>query len=159
MTHRLLPAVRYGYRIGDPTGIYPVYSADGARLFAGRWNDVGQPVIYCSEHYSTAMLEKLVHFNGEVPNGQHFVKIIFPAGISYEVFSAAHHSDWHAENEQTARQFGSKWFHEKRSCILLVPSIVARDEHNILINTLHPDFSQITTGLEQPIWWDDRLYQ
>ncbi|OSQ37468.1 RES family NAD+ phosphorylase [Thalassospira mesophila] len=159
MTSRQLPGTRYGYRIGDPHGIYPVYSAQGARLFAGRWHDIGQPVIYTSEHYSTAMLEKLVHFNGEVPKGQHFIKITYPVGLSYEVFSSGHHPGWHDANEQAARQFGSTWFREGRSCILFVPSVVAREEHNVLINTTHPDFPQITTDLEQPIWWDERLYR
>jgi RES domain-containing protein len=159
MTHRVLPGPRYGYRIGDPGGIYPVYSAQGARLFAGRWHKVGQPVIYCSEHYSTAMLEKLVHFNGEIPKGQHFIKITFPAGISYEVFGSAHHADWHNQDETVARTFGSTWFNESRSCILFVPSVVAREEHNILINTTHRDFALITIDLEQPIWWDERLYR
>ncbi|RCK40563.1 hypothetical protein TH25_24490 [Thalassospira profundimaris] len=158
MTHRVLPEAKIAYRIGDPAGIYPVFSAEGARLFAGRWHDVGQPVIYTSEHYSTAMLEKLVHFNGEIPSGQHFVKITIPAGTSYEVFSPNHHPGWHEENEKIARTFGSAWFREKRSCILMVPSVVAREENNILINTTHPDFDRINTELERPIWWDDRLY-
>ncbi|NDD53975.1 hypothetical protein EBZ39_08875, partial [bacterium] len=39
------------------------------------WHEAGQRVIYAAEHYSTAMLEKLVHFGGELPNGQHYVEL------------------------------------------------------------------------------------
>jgi len=44
------------------------------------------------------------------------------------------------------------------SLILMVPFVVARIETNILINPDHPDFSRITHGLHQPVWWDERLY-
>jgi RES domain-containing protein len=45
------------YRIGDPDGAFPIYDSEGARLYPGRWNTPTSPVIYTSEHYSTAMLE------------------------------------------------------------------------------------------------------
>ena len=45
------------YRIGDPDGTFPIYDAEGARLYPGRWNTHTSPVIYTSEHYSTAVLE------------------------------------------------------------------------------------------------------
>src|SRR3546814_2955870 len=46
------------YRIGDPDGAHPIYDSEGARLYPGRWNTAASPIIYTSEHYSTAMLEK-----------------------------------------------------------------------------------------------------
>ena len=57
------------YRIGDPTGSYAIYSGDGAALSPGRWNARGQDIIYTSEHYSTALLEKLIYI-GELPENQ-----------------------------------------------------------------------------------------
>ena len=33
---------------------------EGAELYGGRWNSVGLPLIYCSEHLSLANLEILV---------------------------------------------------------------------------------------------------
>ena len=72
------------YRICDANGRYPIYSGKGAALVEGRWHSLGQEVIYTSEHYSTAMLEKLVHVNGILPPNQHFVEIETPAGVSYE---------------------------------------------------------------------------
>src|SRR5947207_13253829 len=73
------------YRIGDPNGAHPIYDAEGARLYPGRCNTHASPVIYTSEHYSTAMFEKLVHANLVMPANQHFIEITNPNGTSYEV--------------------------------------------------------------------------
>jgi hypothetical protein len=35
---------------------------------------------------------------------------------------------------------------------------VARMERNVLINPTHKDSALIKPGLEQPIWWDGRLF-
>ncbi len=146
------------FRIGDPSGSYPVFSAEGARRFPGRWNEAGAEVIYASVHYSTAMLEKLVHWTGIMPPDQHFIEIMIPAGTCYEVFSTEHHPNWHQASGESARRFGRAWYAECRSAVLLVPSVVARMEQNIVINTAHDDFHRITVGLERRIWWDARLF-
>lgn len=157
-THRRLPDQRIAHRIGDPEGRFPIFSDAGARLFSGRWHVAGDPVIYAAEHYSLAMLEKLAHFSGFPPSGQHRVEITLPAGLSYEVFAEHQALDWRAPDSPGAQAFGHAWVQEQRSVLLLVPSALAPIEHNILINTAHPDFARITCGLETPIWWDDRLF-
>ncbi len=146
------------YRIGDPEGRYPIYSAEGARRMAGRWNRVGDAVIYAARHYSTAMLEKLVHYNGVLPAGQHYIEITIPAGTSYTSFSVDHVPDWHRADAAAARAFGHRWFTAMESALLVVPSVVARIEENLLINPAHPDAAHIRHGLERPVWWDERLF-
>jgi RES domain-containing protein len=158
MTHRKLSEPMTTYRIGDPRGSYPIYSGEGARRVAGRWHRRGQEVIYTAAHYSTAMLELLVHYSGQAPTGQHFIAIEVPAGITYEVVTADVLPSWERSDQRAARAFGGKWLDEQRSAVLLVPSVVARMEQNVLINPAHPDASQIRPGLEQPIWWDKRLF-
>ena len=146
------------YRIGDPAGEYPVWHHGGARLVSGRWHDAGAKVIYASEYYATAMLEKLVHYEGEMPPNQHFIKITIPAGTSYEVANADQIDGWAAPSGNAARKFGHGWYEQNRSAILIVPSVVARMERNIVFNTGHKEFAGITTGLETPVWWDERLF-
>lgn len=153
-TDRVLTA----YRIGDPEGAHPIYDPEGARLYPGRWNTTASPIIYASEHYSTAMLEKLVHTNSVMPPNQHFIRIVIPNGVSYEVFQTAAHPGWDGKDERKCKAFGSSWYAEQRSALLLVPSIPARLERNILINPHHPDAAGITHDLPEPIWWDARLY-
>ncbi|MEM6549215.1 MAG: RES domain-containing protein [Pseudomonadota bacterium] len=151
-TPRLLPKPLTAYRIGDPAGAYPVFSPEGARRVAGRWHEQGARMVYASEHYSTAMLEKLVHWNGVLPGNQHFIEITIPAGLSYEVVTPDILPDWYRTGGEAARRFGSTWHSEKRSVILLVPSVVARVERDVVINAEHPEFTRIEVGLETPVW-------
>ncbi len=150
---------RTAYRIGDLRGRWPVYSADGARLVAGRWHEAGSRVIYASEHYSTAMLEALARWNGPPPGRQHFVTIQIPAGTSYEVVDDDALADWHLQDSPSARRFGRLWYEEKRSVILVVPSVVARPERNLVINAFHPEFPRLVPDEERPVWWDRRLFR
>lgn len=146
------------YRIGDPSGAFPIYDAEGARLYPGRWNTHASSIIYTSEHYSTAMLEKLVHANLVMPANQHCIAITIPNGTSYEVFQTAAHPGWDSRNEDICKAFGQAWYVEMRSALLIVPSIPARIERNFLINPLHPDARRITCTMPEPVWWDERLY-
>jgi RES domain-containing protein len=146
------------YRIGDPDGAFPIYDAEGARLYPGRWNTHGSPIIYASEHYSTALLEKLVHANLVMPANQHFVEITIPNGTSYEVFQTAAHPGWDSRNETICKTFAQDWYAQRRSALLIVPSMPARVERNFLINPTHPDAAAITHNLPEPVWWDERLY-
>ena len=156
--HRTLPEPMQAFRIGDPNGEYPIWSDGGARLSSGRWHEAGASVIYASEHYSTAMLEKLVHYDGEMPPDQHFIQITIPTGTSYEVANVDRIEGWAASAGEAARRFGRDWYREARSAILIVPSVVARIERNVVINAGHSEFLQIKTELETPIWWDARLF-
>ena len=146
------------YRIGDPDGAHPIFDPEGARLYPGRWNTPLSPIIYTSEHYSTAMLEKLVHSNLVLPANQHYICITIPNGVSYEVFRIADHPGWDSKSEAICKAFGQDWYTQMRSVLLMVPSIPARVERNILINPAHADSKGIIYSLPEPVWWDDRLY-
>jgi len=146
------------YRIGDPEGEFPIYDARGSVIFPGRWNDTETPVIYTSEHYSTAMLEKLANGNGRLPPNQHYVEITVPRGTSFEVVTKDHLPGWDTPEPSVSREFGSTWAGERRSSILLVPSYVARVERNVIINPAHDEANKIEAGLPEPLWWDRRLF-
>ena len=158
MTAQQLDRVVTGYRIGDPAGKYPIFDPTGSKLYPGRWNTPGCPMIYTSRHYSTAMLEKLVHGSGSLPPNQHFIEITIPNGVTYETVTPAHLPGWDHISCVASRAYGESWQQSKRSLLLLVPSVVARMETNILINAEHPEFPQITHSLHEPVWWDQRLF-
>lgn len=158
MTPQRLDRTLTAYRIGDPAGVYPIFDATGSTLAPGRWNTPGSPVIYSSEHYSTALLEKLVRGSGQLPPNQHFVAITLPRGLSYEIFSVPSLPGWDGMPATVSKRYGETWCRERRSAILLVPSVVARLDRNILINPAHPEFPQIETSLHEPVFWDRRLF-
>ena len=148
------------FRVGDANGVFPVWSAEGARRSSGRWHEYGAEVIYAAEHYSTALLEMLARWNRRMPPNQHFVEAAIPAGASYEVVTADILPECFLAGEDVARRFGNAWYREQRSVILVVPSVVARMERNVMINTRHPEYEglRIEVGLEAPVWWDRRLF-
>lgn len=147
------------YRIGDPDGEFPIYDARGSALFPGRWNTADAPVIYTSEHYSTAMLEKLATGNGRLPPNQHYVRITIPLGTEYEILGKDHLPGWDSPDPSVSRTFGASWVAERRSAILIVPSYIARMDRNIIINPAHPTSKAIEMTLAEPIWWDRRLFE
>jgi len=158
VTAQRLDRTLVSFRIGDPNGAYPIFDATGSTIAPGRWNTPGSPLIYTSEHYSTALLEKLVHGSGRLPPNQHYIEIMLPKGLSYEVFSAPALPGWDSMPATSSIAFGEKWCQERRSAILIVPSVVARLDRNVLINPAHPEFATITASLHEPVHWDRRLF-
>ncbi len=158
MTAQVLDRSLTCYRIGNPVGAFPIFDDTGSRLFPGRWNRARSPMIVTSENFSTALLEKLVHGSGRLPPNQHFVTATIPPGISYEVFDPAAHPGWDSRSGTTSRAYGDDWQVSKRSLLLIVPSVVARLEHNFLINREHPEFPQIAVSLHMPVFWGRRLF-
>ncbi len=158
MTAQRLDRVLTAYRIGDPNGAHPIFDATGSKLYPGRWNTADSPMIYVAEHYSTAMLEKLVHGSGHLPPNQHFIAITIPDDIAYEMVDAAHLPGWDDPACAVSKAFGAAWQGSTRSLLLIVPSVVARMEHNFLLNPEHPEFPRVTHSLHRPVRWDSRLF-
>jgi RES domain-containing protein len=159
VTAQILDRTLLCLRIGDLTGTYPIFDATGSTIAPGRWNTPGSPVIYTSEHYSTALLEKLVHGSGRLPPNQHYVEITVPRGLSYEVFFQPSLPGWDTMPATVSKEFGEAWCLERRSVALLVPSVIARVDRNVLINPARPEFSAIEASLHQPVFWDRRLFE
>lgn len=146
------------YRIGDPDGRFPIYDPTGSVLYPGRWNLPRSPMFYAAEHYATALLEKLVQGSGRIPRNQHYIRITIPNGVSYEILNTASLPGWDDPLGSVSKPFGHAWQQARRSAILIVPSVVARLDRNVLINPEHPDARAITHSLHEPIWWDERLF-
>ena len=156
MSASILDRTLKAYRIGIHNNRYPIFDGMGAKLYPGRWNE-NYPVIYCGSNYSLAMLEKLVHSNtGDIPEHQQWIEITIPVGITYETVTTYSLSNW--KQSSVSKTFGDNWLKSRRSCILIVPSAIAPVDSNILINESHPQFSAITTSLNQPVVWDRQLF-
>lgn len=127
-------------------------------LHGARWNSPGRRVIYATETYAGALLEILVHASGSVPQSQGYVEIQIPAGLSLEEITLDDVPQWDSLSFETARAFGDRWYDERRTAVLMVPSVVTLVERNVLINQEHPDFARIRASLALPVRWDVRLW-
>lgn len=146
-------------RIADKR--HPVWDGTGAGLFGGRWNSPGRMVIYASQSYSCAMLELLVHSNiGRVPLTHQSVTVEVPKSVMVEKKELTQLPvGWDGESNSISRAIGDQWLEEKRSVILLVPSVVVNMECNAVINPLHPDFNRLIVSDPVPVVWDKRLFE
>lgn len=134
------------------------FSGEGARLYGGRWNRVGQTVIYTAESRSLALLEMRVQ---DEPLRANYLLIParLPATVSIETLDVnVLPKDWRTHAGREALQsLGGEWLKQQRSCVLAVPSSVMPAELNYLINPLHPDFKHISLGDPEMLETDIRL--
>ncbi len=136
------------------------FSGEGARLFGGRWNKKGLPVVYTAESRSLALLEMMVQ--DDPPRARYLlIPALVPDSVSMREIAVSELSgDWRASAARSELQaLGHHWLQTRNSCILSVPSAVVPAERNFLINPLHADFSKITIGQTESLDTDVRLLQ
>jgi RES domain-containing protein len=146
------------FRIAD--GHYPLLDGTGAALLGGRWNSPGRRVIYGALSYAGALLERLAQSGiGTVPRDQQWIEITIPAGTTVEEVMVADLPGWDAPDRQASRAFGDRWYGQRRSLVLIVPSVVGQPhEHNLLLDQEHPEFATVRATAPRPVIWDERLF-
>ena len=139
---------------------YPVYDGSGAALEGARWNSPGRVLIYASEHYATAILEKLVHAGRtQLPGAHHAAAIEIPDDLPSELFDPSLVPGWDVEDSAAAREYGDEWHGSARSAVLIVPSLPGQPiERNFIINPGHPDAARIRVMPSFDVVWDGRLF-
>ena len=134
------------------------FTGEGARLYGGRWNRKGVPMVYTAGSQSLAALEMLVQ---DEPLRARYVMIpvILPRNLKIERMSEDQlPADWRdlAARDHT-QGIGSAWAKRKSSAVLAVPSAVIPAEPNYLLNPLHPSFNKIGIGEPRDFITDLRL--
>ncbi len=142
------------YEADDPTGA-------GARITGGRWNAVGEPLVYASETIALACLETVVHLNSGLPLNRYLVCVTVPddlwAGAARQE-AATLPVGWDAEPAGRASlRVGGDWLASRATALLIVPSVIIPEERNILINPLHPDAGRVTLTKVRRWLYDPRL--
>jgi RES domain-containing protein len=137
---------------------HTIFDGTGAMLHGARWNSPGRRVVCASESYAGALLEILAHASGSVPRSHGYIEIEIPADLPVEEVTPDDLPRWDSPSFVTARAFGDRWFDERRTAVLMVPSVATRIERNILMNQEHPDFARIRASQPMPVRWDERLW-
>ena len=112
----------------------------------GRWNAVGNKVIYCAESIALAFLENMIRRQGIGFNND--FKIMFIEIDDNSTFDFIKENDlkpgWREEdNYFQCQQIGNKWYNDGKKLLLKVPSAVLPEGVNSVINTLHSDYKKI----------------
>ena len=139
------------WRIAAETREYSAddLSGDGAAKYPGRWNDVGEPVVYAAPTIALAVLETAAHIDDHgLPLNRFVVEIAVPEDVwsaREELDPDALPPEWSAIPAGRASvQIGSEWLISRRTPILLVPSVIIPEERAVLINPKHPESTRIT---------------
>ena len=137
---------------------HPIFDGAGAAEYGGRWNSPGRPVIYAARSLSLAMLEQLAQAGtGRLPPGQVCVEITIRDVVPTEAVEPKNVPGWDAADRLASRAFGDRWLAERRSCVLLIPSVLVPTEQNVVISPAHADFARVTASPPRPLNWDKRL--
>jgi RES domain-containing protein len=147
------------WRITREKYLDEAFTGEGSKLWGGRWNPVGSPAVYCAEHLSLAILELIVHLEGE-DDINTFVAL--PVSFSSKLVQSIPKSElpkgWNnLPIEPASITVGKRWLDEKKFPVLEVPSTIVPIESNFVINPLHPVFSSFEVGQRQEIQIDSRI--
>ena len=133
---------------------------EGARLWGGRWNEPGRPVVYTSATLSLAALEYLVHVDPDlVPADLVALALELPDDVATErVDPAALPAGWERVPEPAAcRALGDAWLRGGRTVALHVPAAPVPEEWNVLLDPRHPDMARVAVVGERAFAFDPRL--
>jgi RES domain-containing protein len=130
-------------------------SGDGGLLIEGRWHFRGTPIVYCTDHPSTALLEILVHATRyTVPDYYQLLEIEVPDNI--EPFAPDVPQDWERDIDQT-RRIGARFIADGISSLMDVPSVIMPKARNFLLNPAHTDARRIRIVETYRYPFDSRL--
>jgi RES domain-containing protein len=127
-------------------------SGEGARLYGGRWNSPGRPVVYAAESAALAVLEVRVHLDLDWS--------LLPADyvlMAIDLSSLAIESLEEAPDDPVA--YGDAWLESRRSAVLSVPSVLVRESRNLLVNVAHPEASRASIASIRSFSFDERLWR
>lgn len=146
------------YRLVAPKWASTALSGEGARLYGGRWNSPGRPMVYLSTSRALAALELLVHLT--TPGSRKILRTLVTVRIPASIIGG---ELWKEEGWQDdppgkgSTDQGDDWLSVGKTAGVLAPSAIIPDEQNLLLNPLHPDFQQVDIIKTAPFSFDPRL--
>ncbi len=133
-------------------------SGTGARLYGGRWNSVGRPVVYLASSRALAVLEVLVHLPPTLlPQGFCIATIEAPDDLA-EIDAAALPGGWDGYPEPALlKKYGDGFLNAGKHLLLKVPSAIVKEEFNYLLNPNHALMVKVIIRTKQDFTFDERL--
>jgi RES domain-containing protein len=124
---------------------------EGARIYGGRWNSPGQPLVYAASTAALAVLEVRVHLDLPpelLPDDYVLVTIDLNDLPVEEV----------VRTPAAPQAFGDAWIRDQRTPILRVPSVIVPESPNLLLNPAHPAGVGATIVGKRRFGFDRRLW-
>ena len=138
------------------------FDGEGARLYGGRWNHPGTPVVYSSVALSLAALEVFVHADPDIaPTDLVAVRAELPAGTAIDRLTFGDlPAAWRAyPGPEILRDLGTAWARRGETLALAVPSAIVPQETNLLLDPKHPEFAGLRPEAPTPFGFDPRMWK
>ena len=136
-------------------------SGKGAAIKGARWNSAGVELIYTAENRSLAMAEVAVHFTlATLPDDYVMLTIHIPDEIKYLKRKESElPANWKEfPHPRSTQKIGDQFVVDNDYCIMKIPSVVTKGDHNILINPNHEDFYKIKMTTIEKFPFDMRIF-
>lgn len=135
------------------------FTGEGARLFGGRWNSPGVPIVYTSATASLAVLEVFANVQrAELLGAYMLVSCDFDETLVTRVTREELPKHWRdSPAPPELRSIGDEWVRQGTSAVLAVPSAIIESEFNYLINPKHEDFRRVARSRPEPFRFTLRL--
>jgi RES domain-containing protein len=134
--------------------VHSALDGEGARLWGGRWNSAGRPMVYTAASPSLAVLEVLVHLDLPaelLPDDLRLLTIEIPDGV------AMHRLDPSPVDDDDCRAAGDAFLDRSDILGLMVASVIVPQERNVLLNVRHHDMARVMVRDSVPFRLDPRL--
>jgi|SRR4051812_29529583 RES domain-containing protein len=130
---------------------YADLTGEGARLWGGRWNSPGRPLVYAADSAALAVLEMRVHLDlsFDLLPADYVLLTLDLGTASVEIVPSL---------PPDTAAFGDEWLAAGRTAALQVPSVIVPESANILVNPRHPDATRVTMAKKRPFVFDERLW-
>ena len=138
------------------------FDGEGARLYGGRWNQVGTSVVYASGSLSLTALELFVHVDIDtVPDELVAILAEIPDTLTMETIKIESlPREWRRyPAPEVLKDIGTAWAKRGSSALLAVPSAVIPVERNYLLNPAHGDFKRVRLQKPVPFRFDVRMWK
>ena len=127
----------------------------GGMAVGGRWNGLGRPIVYTAGSSALALLEVLVRQpRSSLPPPFQLIEIAVPDQLAV--------LEWPPgvpiADKAATIGWGDAFLRAAEAPLARVPSIVAPQSWNYLLNPLHPDASRIRVVAAGRWPWDVRLF-
>lgn len=144
------------YHLGQ-TRFAPLLTGEGAKLFGGRWNKVGQSCIYTSEARSLCVLEYAANISlDEMSNDLAITAYEIPDGCWQAFIPKQLPVDWmELKVPVSTQEWGTS--HLQNNFSLRLPSAIIPQEFNLILNPLHPDFEKVRIKEVASFTFDSRI--
>jgi len=122
---------------------YADLSGRGGLIAAGRWNHIGTPIVYCSDHPATTLLEMLVRIDRtDVPGTFKLLRIDVPEASPTALIEEGDlPAGWRLRPDLT-QSIGTDRLDQLAELAIVVPCAIVPFARNVLLNPRHPDIDR-----------------